>query len=117
MTNPLCHWDLMVNDVEKAKRFYGAVFGWKFTTQQADYTMIETGTPPSGGLMAKPLTAPMPALNSYFQVDDIAKTLRAAVEHGATVVVPKTPIANYGWFAMFLDPERIPIGVWEKPAN
>jgi len=111
MTNPLIHWELMVGDVEKAKRFYGAVFGWTFQAAGPEYTMIDTGGTPGGGLLAKPPGAPTAAINDYFQVDDIEATLRQVVEAGGVVTVPRTEIPGIGWIAMFLDPDRISIGL------
>jgi predicted enzyme related to lactoylglutathione lyase len=37
----------------------------------------------------------------------------AVVEAGAQVIVPRTEVPNIGWFAMFLDPDRIPIGIMQ----
>ena len=112
MANPICHWELMVEDVAKAKRFYGAVFGWRFDdTKYPGYTIIDTGQGVGGGMMRRPASSPVAALNTYFQVDDVDATLRAVAEAGGTVIVPKTEIAGVGWFAMFLDPDRIPIGI------
>jgi predicted enzyme related to lactoylglutathione lyase len=115
MTNPIVHWELMVGDVERAKAFYGRIFGWQFSPLGPEYTTVDTGGTPGGGLMAKPPSAPAAALNVYFQVESIDKTLRDVVEAGGTVVVPKTPIPP-GWFAMFVDPDGIPIGVLEHRA-
>jgi predicted enzyme related to lactoylglutathione lyase len=111
MSNALIHWELMVGDVEKAKRFYGAVFDWRFQASGPEYTLIDTGSPPGGGMMAKPAGAPISALNSYFQVADVDATLRRVVEAGGRVIVPRTEITGIGWFAMFLDPEGIAIAV------
>ena len=112
MANPVCHWELMVHDVAKAKAFYGRVFGWKFDdARYPGYTTIDTGEGVGGGMMLKPVSSPVAALNTYFQVDDVDKTLRAVVETGGTVIVPKTEISNVGWFAMFLDPDRIAVGI------
>jgi predicted enzyme related to lactoylglutathione lyase len=55
----------------------------------------------------------MSSLNSYFRVADLDRALRDAVEAGAQVIVPRTEIPTVGWFAMFLDPDRIPIGVMQ----
>lgn len=110
MANPLCHWELMVNDLTKAKQFYGRVFDWRFDDSTfPEYTMIETGGI-AGGMMTKPPGSPMAALHTYFQVDDINETLRRVVEAGGSVIVPKTEIPP-GWFAMFLDIDRIPVGI------
>jgi predicted enzyme related to lactoylglutathione lyase len=100
----------MVNDVDKAKRFYGAVFGWHFTDSPG-YTFIDTGEVPRGGMMPKPPAAPSAALNTYFRVDDITKTLRDVVEAGGKVIVPTMEIPGVGSFAIFVDPDNIPIGV------
>ncbi len=35
--------EFAVTDVEQAKRFYGAVFGWKLTDYGPDYTSFEDG--------------------------------------------------------------------------
>lgn len=112
MANPLCHWELMVNDVTRAKQFYGAVFKWRFDDEKfPGYTIIDTGGGVDGGMMAKPPGSPVAALNDYFEVADVGQTLRTVVEAGGTVVVPKTEIPHVGWFAMFLDLDQIPIGI------
>lgn len=117
MANPLCHWELMVQDVAKAKAFYAQVFDWRFDdARYPGYTLIDTGREPGGGMMARPASSPTTALNTYFQVDDIDRTLRQVAEAGGVIIVPRTEIPNVGWFAMFLDPDRIPIGVLQQKA-
>lgn len=117
MPNPIVHWEFMVEDVAKATAFYRRVFDWTFTPAGPEYTLIGTGAEPGGGLMARPPGAPMSALNTYFRVDDLDRTLRAAVEAGATVIVPRMEVPGVGWFAMFVDPERIPVGVMQLVAR
>lgn len=114
--NPLIHWELMVADVERAKAFYRRVFDWSFTAAGPEYTLIATGSDPGGGLMKRPPGVAMSSLNSYFRVDDVDRTLREAVEAGATVIVAKMEIPGVGWFAMFLDPDQIPIGIMQPRA-
>jgi predicted enzyme related to lactoylglutathione lyase len=112
--NPICHFELMVSKPESARRFYASVFDWAFDDATfPGYTLIKTGAEPGGGMIAKPPAAPVAALNVYFRVDQVDLTLRKVVEAGGTVVVPKTEIPGVGFFAMFLDPEQIPIGVLE----
>jgi predicted enzyme related to lactoylglutathione lyase len=113
MPNPLIHWELMVSDPERAKAFYTRVFDWTFTPAGPEYTLINAGSDPGGGLMQRPPGVSGSALNSYFRVEDLDRTLRAAVEAGATVVVPRMEVEGIGWFAMFLDPDQIPIGVMQ----
>ena len=112
MANPLCHFELMSNDVDRCREFYGKLFGWKFDDQtMPGYTLINTGTEPSGGLMAKPDDAPSAGLSVYFQVDDLDAALEQAKQLGGRVLVPNTPIPNVGAFAMIADPEGIVMGL------
>jgi uncharacterized protein len=111
MSNPLVHWELMVTDVERAMAFYKRVFDWSFVPAGPEYTLIQTGAEPGGGLMKHPPGVTMSSLNSYFRVADLDRTLRDAVEAGARVIVPRMEVPTVGWFAMFLDPDQIPIGV------
>jgi len=113
MPNPLTHWELMVRDVERAKAFYGKVFDWTFIPAGPEYTLIQCGAEPGGGLMQRPPQMEMSALNSYFRVADLDRTLHDAVEAGATVIVPRMEVPTVGWFAMFLDPDQIPIGIMQ----
>jgi hypothetical protein len=117
MTSSLVHWELMVRDVEQTKRFYGAVFGWTFSAAGPEYTMIDTGAPPGGGVLARPPGVVTSALNTYFAVEHVDATLRRVVEAGGHVIVPRMEIPNVGWFAMFADPEGIPVGIFQSKAG
>jgi predicted enzyme related to lactoylglutathione lyase len=115
--NPLCHFELMSNDPERARAFYGTVFDWEFDDQaMAGYTLINAGAEPSGGMMAKPAGAPHAALNVYFLVEDVPATLEKVEAAGGSVLVPRTEIPNVGTFAMIADPEGVVIGLL-KPAS
>jgi uncharacterized protein len=114
MGNPIVHWELMVDDLVKAKAFYSAVFDWKLDDSTfPGYTAIDTGSEPPGGMMAKPETAPMCSLNTYFLVEDIDATLAKATAGGATVIAPKTPLPGIGSWGMFADPDGIPVGLFQ----
>ena len=116
MGNPLCHFELMVSDVKKSQEFYGKIFDWEFKTDEAmsDYTMISTGIEPGGGMMKKPDEAPCFALSQYFLVDSIEETLGKVRGAGGKVGVPKTEIPGVGWWALVIDPDGIPVGIFES---
>ena len=116
MGNPLCHFELMVSDVKKSQEFYGKIFDWEFKTDEAmpEYTMISTGTEPGGGLMKKPAEAPHFALSQYFLVDSIEETLGKVEGAGGKIGVPKMEIPNVGWWALFFDPDGIPVSIFES---
>lgn len=112
MGTAIVHWEPIVSDTKKARDFYGKVFDWVFDDQTfPGYTLIHTRSDPRGGLMVKHSELPLAGLNSYFEVDDVNRTLHDVVESGGRVVVPTTSISNVGDFAMFQDPEGIAVGI------
>jgi predicted enzyme related to lactoylglutathione lyase len=112
--NPLVHFEFMVSDVEKSKAFYGKVFDWKFEIDKSmDYVMISTGKDPGGGMMKKPDEAPSFALSEYFMVNDIEETLKKVESAGGKRGIPKMEIPNMGWWAMFFDPDGIPVMIYQ----
>ena len=115
MENTIVHFDLMVGDTAKAKAFYGRIFDWSFKAwgEGDEYELIQTGDDPEGGLMKKPEQAPRPMCNIYVQVQSIDETLDKVIEGGGAVLVPKTPIEGMGYFAVFMDPDAISMGLFE----
>jgi uncharacterized protein len=115
-----CHLELVTRDRETAKGFYGKVFGWRFDDLPgADYTMITTSVDGIesglGGLaQATGLRPPAPnGIVPYIRPDDFEKTLAAIEEAGGVVLIPKTDVMGYGWFAHFRDLDGNVIGLWE----
>lgn len=117
MPNPLCHFELMTNDPAKCQAFYGSVFDWQFDdASMPGYTLVNTGSEPTGGVFPKPDSAPGPCINVYFQVPDIDASLAKITDNGGTVLIPKTAIPNVGHFAMFADPEGVAVGLMQPVA-
>jgi len=115
-----CHVELLTGDREAAKAFYGAVFGWRFDdVPGAEYTMITTSEDGiHGGLggLAQATGLLPPASNGivpYIRPDDFDTVLTAVVEAGGEVLIPKTDVLGYGWFAHFRDPDGNVVGLWE----
>ena len=115
MPNPICHFELLVPDPEKAKSFYAQVFDWKFeSTPGSDYQLIQTGAPPCGGLMKSPGEMPVrAALQVYVLVESVEETLKKAETAGGKVIVQKTEVPEVGYFAVFQDPDHIVLGILE----
>lgn len=115
MGNPIVHWDLVVGDLEKAKAFYGSLFDWRFDdTSFPGYTIIDVGEEGrGGGMMQRPPEVPGHSLNTYFGVQDVEASLVTAAAEGATVLLGKTEIPGIGFWGMFLDPDGIPICLFE----
>ena len=120
------HFAIPADDVERAKSFYGSVFGWDLQTMpvgEGEYTTVTTTpiddtmrpTEPgaiNGGLMRRSDRTPSPVIT--IGVDDIDLSLKEVESAGGSTVTPKTPIPEMGAFAYFKDPEGNVMGLWES---
>ena len=118
------HFEIPTDDLDRAKGFYGSVFGWHLQTmQEMPYTIAMTTpideqtqmpTEPgaiNGGMMERTAQTPSPVLT--VGVDSIDESLKKVEAEGGTVVQPKTEIPDMGAFAYFKDTEGNVLGVWE----
>ncbi|MGZ5354375.1 MAG: VOC family protein [Actinomycetota bacterium] len=124
--NKVVHFEIPVDDVERASAFYGSIFGWELQDMREmgmDYTIVRTvpvderqmPTEPgaiNGGLMPRTADTPSPVVTiGVASVDEALEQVEAG---GGTVVRPKTEIPGMGSFAYFKDTEGNTIGVWEN---
>lgn len=132
MTNPIVHFEIPADDVERAMDFYRTTFGWEFnkfdmpatgstggdayygviTTELDENKMAKTPGAINGGLMKRKYPG-QPFMN-YISVDSIDDKLAEIKANGGAVVLPKTEIApGMGWIAAFKDPEGNMMGLHE----
>ncbi|HEY2813112.1 MAG TPA: VOC family protein [Acidimicrobiales bacterium] len=102
--------ELATSDVDAAKAFYGAVFGWTHesygTPDAGGYTESKLGGRSVAGIMARPPGLPAEVPNYwgvYFLVDDTDKAVARVSELGGTTVAPPMDIEP-GRFAVVTDP-------------
>jgi len=110
--------ELMTNDAEAAKNFYGTLFNWTMeraptSLNGVDYTIVKCAGRPVGGIMAIPPSASgmPPYWASYVTVDDVDATAERAVEMGGKVCVPPQDIPEVGRFCVLQDPQGAVINV------
>lgn len=110
----ITHLDIPVSDTERAKAFYGDLFGWRIAELPGfeDYPMWQAPNRVSGGGLA-PREEGFTQPRSYVEVDSIDETLARAVERGATVVMEKAPISPTSAWAVITDPDGNTIGLYE----
>jgi hypothetical protein len=112
-----CWIDLYTSDIDKARAFYGDLFGW--TSEDAGeeyghYVNFSKDGIRVAGAMANPGDAGQPdAWSIYLAVDDAQKTTDAATAHGGGVIVPPMPVGNLGTMAVFTDVGGAAIGIWQ----
>ncbi len=110
----ITHIDIPVSDMDRARGFYSALFGWQIQAPPGfeDYPMWQAPNEISGGGLA-PRSADFVQPRSYVEVDSIEETLAVAVENGGTVVMERSPISETSWWAIFEDPDGNQIGLYE----
>ena len=118
------HFEIQADDLERAKAFYGEVFGWSFQDYgQATgtaYWGIETGSEGepgiNGGLLQRPTAAPSPGqgTNAFVctvGVDDYDEIEKRILTHGGQVALPKMALTGMAWQGYYIDPEGNTFGI------
>ncbi len=126
MSGEVVHFELPVENHERAGKFYHEVFGWKsMHDPKLNYTMVETtevneqrmpknpgsingGFSPRGGAVKAPVVTIL--------VDEIADAEKSIQKHGGKVVQKKTAIGDgaMGHVAYFTDPEGNLVGLYQR---
>lgn len=113
--------DLGVPDVERAKAFYGPIFGWEFQD-----TGAETGHYNLCLLRGESVAAVMknPDENAadfwwdvYFAADDCDATVARVTDAGGEVVEPPMDVMDLGRMAIVRDPQGAQFGLWQGRAH
>ena len=118
----LIWFEIPADNLERAKKFYGALFGWKIapfpgmTSPEAqNYLHIDTGGPdasPDGGIMKR--MHPQQPITNYVAVPSVAKFMAKVKKLGGMVRVPKTAVMQMGYFAVCQDTENNVFALWER---
>ncbi len=101
--------ELMTDDVERARRFYGELFGWTWKGEEMagghGYWLASQGGRQICGMMRIPAGTPMPpAWSSYVLVDDVDAAAKRCAAAGGRVLRPPGDIPDVGRFAVLADP-------------
>jgi predicted enzyme related to lactoylglutathione lyase len=126
----VAHFEIAVDDKEKAKAFYGAVFGWQImdlpvqtaggtatytlamTTEVDEQTQLPTKPGAINGAIVERtdrITAPVVTIN-VASIDDALGKVAAA---GGEVVEGKQELPGMGAYAYVSDVSGNVIGLWE----
>jgi predicted enzyme related to lactoylglutathione lyase len=118
------HFEIPVDDFERAQKFYKNVFGWRMDSLQGmEYIMVgttpvdENGMPKeigaiNGGMMKRqqPITSPVITIG----VEDIESAIKNVKKMGGEIIRGKIQMGEFGYAAYFKDPEGNIIGLWQK---
>ncbi len=121
MANHLRHFAIHADDVERARRFYEAVFAWSFEPWgPPGYYLIRTGTGRDrgvGGALQERQTAlagdGMRGFECTIGVDALDPVLAAVVEQGGTRLTQPCVIDGVGRLSFIQDTEGNRVGVMQ----
>ncbi|MGN6575132.1 MAG: VOC family protein [Nocardioides sp.] len=118
------HFEIQADDVERAKAFYAAAFGWEFqdygeftgTTYWGIVTGPEDQPGINGGLLQRPAptTGAGQGTNAYvctMGVADYDATERKILDAGGQVPLPKMALTGVAWQGYYLDTEGNTFGI------
>ncbi|NIK69040.1 MULTISPECIES: VOC family protein [unclassified Paenibacillus] len=124
------HFEVHVDDMERAKKFYGEVFGWTFedwseyagvpyfgaTTGDANAMgingalMKRMGPPPQPG-------QPVSGFACTMGVEDYDATEAKILRLGGQVALPKYALPGMAWQGYYIDTEGNVIGIHQPDEN
>ena len=114
----IVHFEIPIDDLERAKRFYTELFGWKIEKYPGprEYWMITTTDEEGkkaleGGMIQR--QDPHNPITNYIDVPAIDKYAVKIENLGGKVVSPKTAVPGIGYFAVCLDTEDNIFAIWE----
>ena len=123
MSGQVVHFEIPMDDAERAQSFYREAFGWSIMPMpEMSYTIVgttpsENGMPTSpgainGGMFTRQEPRNSPIL--VIAVDSIDEALPNIESLGGKVSLPKMQVGDMGWAAYFIDTEGNLLGLWEN---
>ena len=121
--NSVVHFEIPVEDIPRAEKFYKDLFNWKMQSiPEFKYTLVTT-TPTgdkgpiqpgaiNGGMMQREGECKAPIL--VIQTEDIQEHLEKIDTAGGTIVRGKTPVGDMGFSAYFKDTEGNILCLWQN---
>ena len=113
--------DLSTTNVDAAKKFYTALFGWKVTDMPAGpgmtYSMAALGERAAAAITTqnddqKKMGAP-PSWNAYFSVTDVDATTKKAATAGGKVLKEAFDVMDVGRMSVVQDPSGAVFCLWQ----
>jgi uncharacterized protein len=124
----IVHFEMPADDVERAKKFYTDLFGWKIekwpgtsskdsSSSSMEYWIVSTTddkgnkAPIGGGLMKR--QEQHQQITNFIDVNSVDEYSSKIEKIGGKVVVTKMAVPGMGYFAVCHDTENNSFGIWE----
>jgi predicted enzyme related to lactoylglutathione lyase len=113
--------DLGIPDLDRAMKFYGALFGWEFNVGPAEtghYTQCLLRGRPVAAIMPNPDPDPTDFWwNVYFATDDCDATAARAKGAGGSILTAPMDVMDQGRMAIIRDTTGAQLGLWQAGAH
>ncbi|HXX64322.1 MAG TPA: VOC family protein [Bacteroidota bacterium] len=108
------HIEIPTTSFKKAKKFFGAVFGWTFTDlTEMDYVLFRAGNEPNGGFYEVKKMPKKGQVHVYIEVADIDAKLKEIKKAKGKVLVKKSSLGTMGFWAQFATPDGCILCLWQ----
>jgi uncharacterized protein len=124
MSGRVVHFEVPYDDADRARGFYGDVFGWQIQPiPEMRYDMVSTGPVTDQGMPSEPgyvgggMTQrgePVSRPVITIAVDDVDATLQKVSASGGSAVGEKIQVGDMGYAAYFKDSEGNLMGLWQS---
>ena len=121
----IVHFEVPADDVERSRKFYSDLFGWKMERWPGmesgmEYWIINTtdnegGKAVGGGMMKR--QNPQQGITNFIDVTSVDEYSAKVQSLGGKIVAPKQAVPTMGFFAVCLDTENNTFGIWETNQN
>jgi predicted enzyme related to lactoylglutathione lyase len=114
------HFEIPVDDSERATAFYRSAFGWEITGWGGQpYWLVQAGADDevgaNGALIARGDVHRTPVV--IIGVDDLDAALERVRSGGGRVLQGRMAVPGVGWSAYVEDPERNTLGLFQDDAS
>lgn len=122
----IMHFEIPGEDLDKLRRFYSRLFGWRFERAPItdEYWLIQTapagevsipdGTSINGGLAKA--ESPTRGIINYVSVESLDKSSKRIEELGGRILTLKREVPDMGWYILAEDPEGNRFAIWQNMA-
>ena len=124
MSGRVVHFEVPYDDADRARGFYGDVFGWQIQPiPEMQYDMVSTGPVTDQGMPSEPgyvgggmsqRGEPLSRPVITIEVDDVDATLQKVSASGGSAVGEKIQVGDMGYAAYFKDSEGNLMGLWQS---
>ncbi|MBX4211906.1 VOC family protein [Candidatus Pacearchaeota archaeon] len=121
------HFEIPADDVERARKFYSSIFGWKMNfVPNMEYTILHTGPTDkkgmveekafiNGGMLKRQGCIQSPVITIV--VDNIKEAMEKVKKGHGHILKEPEKVGDMGLSAYFKDTEGNVLGLWQPLMN